>query len=248
MVCAAFLLAPATASAITVSGTAMKDELGHTWQGCSTSTNNLRIAVNGVAGGTTSCNPTTGTFSFAGVTVPAIGAHVVIWFDGAAAKGALYTTAASTVANIAGLTPTQDRVWVRTEQGAITLDESLLESWTSADDPDVPLTSAYGFEMPGAEMHIDAPVTLDMDKGIDATSVHIENGATLTGGDWMHISVSGNGVLDCANGPGLARPLCVDPGGVLTPFVDGVGPYTRVYYWGQTGAYAIEPGNRCPGH
>ncbi|MCW2926721.1 MAG: hypothetical protein JWM86_689 [Thermoleophilia bacterium] len=239
----AMLVGPASAEAITVSGTAMKDELGQTWQGCDGTTPNLKIAVGAAVAGTTTCNATTGVFTFSGITIPAIGSRVVIWFDGAPAKGALYTTAAATGTNITGLTPTQDRVWIRSEQGAVTLTAAFITGVDKALDPDIPLdASTHWFDLPAAmELHVDSPVTLDLhdggydDWGADAGSIHIESGATYSAGSWNgnNAYVRANGTLGCDQGPGVMRPLCIESGGTFTPNSG------MLHYMGQTGTYTI---------
>jgi hypothetical protein len=241
-VCSAFLLLPAAASAITVSGTAMKDELGNTWQGCNGTTANIRVIVGTTSAGTTTCNTMTGTFSLSGVTIPAIGSRVLVYFDGATAKGALYTTAASTGADITGLTPTQDRVWIRSEQAAPTLDDSLVFGYDQADDPDIPVAEVNSgvtwLELDtGMELHIDGGITFDM--GGDYTSVgsmHVESAATFVPGDWGAVSMSNNGTLGCTLGPGTARPFCLEAGATVPP------NNSHISYDGQTGTYVIEPG------
>lgn len=229
---ACVLAMPTLAGAVTVSGTAMKDEVGNPWQGCDGSAN-LAIAVDGVHRGTTACAGDTGTFAFTGITIPAAGSVVTVWFDGAPVRGALVTTAASTTADITGLTPTQDRLWLRTEQGAVTRSTNALLGWTSANDPDVPVTRSWSdVVLPtGVELHVDSPLTLTASGTTDATSIHVEAGAAFDGSAGQ-TTIRGVGALACDQGPGLARPLCVE--GTFP----GAG---RVVYMRQQRPFVIEP-------
>ncbi|MCW2925334.1 MAG: Laminin sub domain 2 [Thermoleophilia bacterium] len=236
------LLLPAAAGAVTISGTAMKDELGTSWQGCSTATNNVGLAVNGVAQPPTSCNRTTGAFTFSGVTVPSVGAPIAIWFDTTSSAGVLYTTAASTSANIAGLTPTQDRVWIRSEQASPTLTETLVQSWDAPNDPQVPVDGTGDVTAAGLELHIDSGVTFSLSNTFSfiGASLHVEPGGTFAPddqGDGTTI-VSGNGTQACDKGPGIARPVCIEPGGAV---IDTPAHETNWEYSGQDGRFAIEP-------
>jgi hypothetical protein len=239
------LLLPAAANAVTVSGTAMKDELGNSWQGCDGVTPNIKVVVGTTAAGTTTCNPTTGVFSLTGVTIPSIGSRVVVFYDGALAKGVLYTTAASTSANITGLTPTQDRVWIRSEQATPSLDWHLVNGYASTQDADIPVTDDGSSLVlaAGTELHVDSPVTFALDdgaggqRGVDAASIHVETGATYAPADWTDTVVHGNGTLGCTNGPNVARPMCVEAGATIPS------NYSTLSYADQTGQYTIEPGS-----
>lgn len=232
LACACALIMPAAAGAVTVSGIAMKDEVGSTWQGCDGVTANLRIAVEATAVASTTCNATTGAFSFPGVTIPSVGARVAIWFDGAPVKGVLYSSAASMTADITGLTPTQDRVWIRSEQGAVTRDTTFLR-WTKANDPDVPAAisgSSLTLDA-GMELHVQSPLTFQASGPVDTTSIHVEAGATYNGAAGQ-TTIRGIGTLPCRNGPGLSRPLCIEGS------FAGSG---RVEYRGQAKPYTVEP-------
>lgn len=227
----ALLVMPALAEAVTVSGTAMTDELGTSWQGCDGTTANLAIAVNGTRVGSTTCASSSGTFSFAGISIPAVGARVTIWLDGAPSRGVLYTTAASTTADITGLTPTQDRVWLRSEQGGATLTTATFD-WTKADDADVPVVvSGSALTIEGnVEIHLGGGVTFRPSGTVDANSIHATTGTTYDGAAGQ-TTMRGTGTQGCATGPDIARPLCIEGS------FAGNG---RVVYWRQNRDFTIE--------
>lgn len=242
VVFAAAILLPQTAAAITVSGTAMRNEVGTTWQGCASMTQNIELKVVGSAApvATTSCDPVTGLFSFSGVTIPSAGTTIAIWFAHPTARGVLYTQAASTSADIAGLTPTQDRVWIRSEQPADSIGIDAL-GWDSDDASDVPLSDSVNPQDPwyvpdSMELHIDDGVTVVQPNATLVTgSIHVSPGATYSPFTWRTTTIRAPGEGGCALGPGVSVPICIEPTGTWTA---GVG---TVDYEVPSGRYAITP-------
>lgn len=231
------LTAPDAANAVTVSGTAMRDETGTNFQGCHPLVSNLAIAVDGVAAGTTNCNAATGVFTFTGVTIPATGSLVTIWFDGEpGVRGVLYTTAATTGANITNLMLTQNRVWVRSEQVARTVTASELDAFDESQDADIPIQvdSSSVTVASATELHI-ADATFDSQLDTTTPAIHIATDGTFAPTSWNDIHLTAPGTQPCSFGPGVMRPFCIDAGGTFISNTSGI------HYEATSGTQSVEP-------
>jgi len=105
---------------ITVSGIAYENENSDTWGGCDSITENISLVVNGVFFASTTCDTVSGSYSFSNVDFDAEDALNVFFNEngGNTNKGVAVTIAANNYFDIT-LNPVKERVWLKTEIGAV---------------------------------------------------------------------------------------------------------------------------------
>ncbi|MCW2926008.1 MAG: hypothetical protein JWM98_3412, partial [Thermoleophilia bacterium] len=213
------LVVPASARAATVavSGTALQDEVTSVaWSRCNGTTANVAILVDGASKVNATCDATTGAFT-ANVNLTSAGQLLTVFTDtnSAAAHAATYVRNANTTSPITGLRLVQRRVWIASVGGG-TVTEGHLSSASSSLDGDIPLSvdpssSALSTDT-GVGIVVGAGATLATCRSLTTTSMHVTSTATYTNG-CSDVRFTGSGEGGCTGGPGVARPLCVDPGG-----------------------------------
>jgi hypothetical protein len=142
----AALLAPNDAGAATVSGTVLEtgnNGLGNQWLGCDGSTANVKLVRDAVQTLTTTCDPVTGAYSFAGVNLAgAAGSVVAVYLTTGGVEEGISYTRSITTANITGLLVSDDRVRLRTESVAAgPLTTAHINTWDNSNDAVIPVVS-----------------------------------------------------------------------------------------------------------
>ncbi|MCW2926711.1 MAG: hypothetical protein JWM86_679 [Thermoleophilia bacterium] len=223
------LVAPASAAALTVSGFAQADEATPTaavWAACNGSTANVSLSFEGGAKQSTTCDPTTGAFSFTTTFASADG-HVAIFLDPATpgSRGVTYTRNADTTTSIAGVRVTLGRVRVRSESGRSVTARGI-DLYDSAQDPDIPVASA-GADLTvaaGAELHVDAGNAFLPGGDVASPAVHLEG--TWVGWPMQRLRITGGGSgTDCTD-PATMRPLCISGAGKLEAWPSHITSFT----------------------
>jgi hypothetical protein len=241
-----------SSGSMTVSGTALRDEYGTVWQGCDGVTQNVTLSVDGAAPTSTTCSRTTGTYSFTTpFAAPVTGHPLVLYLNSSSAKGVTYYVVAGGGA-ATGVDIVQDRVTMRSQAAKATVNDGTFQAWDGTDTGGrIPIdgaTSTDEFALDSmTELHLAPGITFDSgDHNISTGSIHVSSGATfIPTSDWEQSNFTGYGTSSvCADGPGAAAPMCVDPGGDVTNYVQGnllayfsptidmpVGIDNRVPYW-----------------
>ncbi len=116
-------------NSITISGNAYADEGTTAWVPCDGSTANISLVVNGGTAQTTSCDDSTGAYSFVDITVAA-GNPVSVFFN-ATDKGAAVTVAKDSVSDITA-NPRKNILWVAAENSATAVTNTNLDHCDSA--------------------------------------------------------------------------------------------------------------------
>jgi hypothetical protein len=195
-----------TSTGITISGNAYDDEATTKWSKCDGSTLNISLVVNGGAASTTSCNASTGAYSFTLVTVAANN-PVSVFFNTAGSnteKGVAVTVAADSSSSIT-LNPRKNIVWVKTEGAVANITNTNLDhcdSVSPADCANIPYSVTTGAltVADGAELHIESSKTFapggtvttsvsgtpaDLDGDIHIAGIFsVGTNAVSVGGDW----------------------------------------------------------------
>ncbi|MCW2925949.1 MAG: hypothetical protein JWM98_3353 [Thermoleophilia bacterium] len=208
----------ARAATVAVSGTALQDEVTSVaWARCDGTTANVAILVDGASKVNATCNATTGAFT-ANVNLASAGQLLTVFTDtnSAAAHAATYVRNANTTSPITGLRLVQRRVWIASVGGG-TISEGSFSVASQSLDSDIPLSYAAGpppavSTDPGVGIVVGAGATLATCSSLNTTSMHVSSSGTYTNG-CSDVRFTGSGEGGCTGGPGVARPLCVDPGG-----------------------------------
>jgi hypothetical protein len=124
--------------ALTVSGNAYQSDGTTVLTECDGSTANIKLYAEGRTY-TTSCNDSTGAWSFANVVEVQEDDTLVVFYDGMTPNGSTVIRADTTGSNITGLKISTDRVWLVNESDG-TLTNSLIGAYDSSDDGDVNYT------------------------------------------------------------------------------------------------------------
>jgi hypothetical protein len=224
---------------ITVSGFAYSDEAGSptVWSGagkCDGSSAVISLSINGGTKQSTTCNGTTGAFSFE-VSAPGAANQVIALFldTNGGDKGVLYTKNNDTTSNITGLKLTKNRIWIQSEssQSISNANINVYDVGGAAGDNDIPANSN------GTNLTVDTGVELHINTGdtyIPGGNVTVDN-IDLKGiytGSTDTLTLTGSGTGGCSTNPGTIRPLCIDGGTFTAP--------TNVNYTGTSGNSTIE--------
>jgi len=200
-----------------VTGNAYSDEGTMVWTPCDNVTANISLVINGGTAQTTSCDDTTGLYSFTDVTV-ATNNPVSVFFN-ATNSGAAVTVAADATSNIT-LNPRLNRVWVKSETGISNITNSNLDhcdSVSPGDCANVPyaVTSGALTVEDGIELHIESGKTFAPGGNASVPNLHVVGTYTGVTGGTETLTLSGSGTGACTTDPGTIRPLCID-GGTFT--------------------------------
>jgi uncharacterized delta-60 repeat protein len=223
------LVVPAAASALTVSGFAYADEATPTpavWSGCDGSTNNVSMSFNGAAKVSTSCNASTGAFSFTTAFGVADG-HLAVFLDPTApgSRGVTYSRNLDTSSNISNLVVTLDRVRVRSESTTSVTTRGI-NLYDSSQDADIP-ASSDGVDLTlaaGTELHVDAGEQFLPGGDVTTPATHLEG--TWIGWPLQRLRLTGGGTgTDCTDRATM-RPLCVSGAGRLEAWPNHIVSFT----------------------
>lgn len=201
---------------IDVTGNVYSDEAGTptVWSTCDGSTSNISLAINGVGVGSTSCDNSTGAFSFTVSNPSAANQVVVVYFDtNGGDKGALYTKNNDTTSDITGLTLTKNRIWIQSESSE-SITNTNINVFDQTNDSDIPAASD-GTNMDadtGTEIHINTADVYAPGGNVNIDNIHLEG--TYTGASET-LTLEGSGTGACTTEPGTIRPLCIE-GGTFT--------------------------------
>ncbi len=221
LLAAALMLLPSAASAITISGTAQSDEAGTAWAGCDGISQNIKLRLSGGSAQTTSCNPVTGAWSFAGQTV---GSEMTVtaYLDipGSTGYGVLWYRTPATGSNITGLKVVEDVAAFQSTTGSNYGSLGTIADWTSYEDADVGYNTILRQALfPHKQVLIRslAGGTLTSLHGVSTGMIRVMSGATFKLGSIGGTVLTAAGTsTDCTLGPNVSIPLCVDGGGSLT--------------------------------
>jgi len=193
---------------ITISGNAYADEATTVWTGCNGSTNNISVVVNGIAKATTSCDGSTGAYSFSYVIVAAN--NPVSVFFNATDKGAVVTVIVDPRGNIT-LNPRKNIIWLKTETGISNITNANLDHCDSGVTgcSNVPYTVTAGSIQAdaGNEIHIESTKTYAPGGDVSADKLHVVG---IYSGISETLTLSGIG-------SGTSRPLYVNGGTFNVP-------------------------------
>ena len=198
-------------SPVTVSGNAYADEATTAWVPCDGSTANISLVVNGGTAQTTSCNDSTGAYSFSGVTLAAN--NPVSVFFNATDKGAAVTVAADSTSSIT-LNPRKNRVWVKTEGAVASITNTNLDTC----DKNVTGCSNVPYSVDSGVLTIDSGTKIVIETGKtfapggNITAPAMEIVGTYTASSYtLTLSASGTNTT-CTNDAGTVMPLCINGG------------------------------------
>ncbi len=126
-----------SAAVISVTGNVYSDEGSTVSTVCDGSTNNIVLRVAGLTSYTTSCNASTGVYTFTGVAYSPLDS-LIVYIDGETEKAANVTKAP--ISSISSMHLYENRVIVRHENtNPITIADMAV--WDSSDDADIPFTA-----------------------------------------------------------------------------------------------------------
>jgi hypothetical protein len=226
----ALLCVPTAAHAdFVVTGTAARDEaLTMPWRGC-TVTATISVVYDGVPQPSVTCNRQTGAFS-ANVVTSTPDKVLAVYFNSPGmdptAEAVTYTRPAAATGTVTGLNVIQSRVSL-SSRSATVLQLSAVGQWDKGEDPVIPISG--GTLDAGHELHI-APGTAAVSLNVPtyAPKIHVASGAVVTQDSYTRLT--SGGIADCAAGPPLMRPLCVDPGGSYTQSVTSFPSSDRIEF------------------
>lgn len=199
-------------SGITISGNAYAD-LGTTiWSGCDGSTARISLVINGGTASTTSCNASTGAYSFSSITVAANN-PVSVFFNTNGSNtdmGVAVTVAANSSSNIT-LNVRKNVIWVTQESGVSQITNSNLthcNSSTPAQCGNVPysITSGNLTGNTGVAMVVASGKTYAPGGNITMDKLDID-GATFSPTSFT-VTLSGSGTSSSCTSVSTMEPFC----------------------------------------
>ena len=194
-----------TCGGVTVSGNAYADESSTAWVPCDNSTANISLIVNGGTVQTTSCDDTTGAYTF--YTVATALNNPVSVFLNATNKGIATTVAADNSSSIT-LNPRMDRVWVKTEGAVASISNANLDlsdkNVTGCSNVPYTVTTNNLTVDSGYELHVQSSKTYDPGGTVTTNA---------TGGV-LHVDDSAIAYLDSATSD-IGNNINVDTGAYL---------------------------------
>ncbi|MFA6525093.1 MAG: hypothetical protein WCT33_02345 [Patescibacteria group bacterium] len=194
---------------INVSGNAYNENSTAALTECDGSTNMINLRVQSTTY-QTSCNDTTGAFTFTGVATPSSSEAMIIWIDGQTPDGSTVNQYSGT-GDVTGMTVQENSVTVHNDSGASYVSNSDLNTFDNGDDDDINYTVSTSDLMieDGHRLLIKTNEYLDAG-GIITTSpaatqsamdgdIYLESGAAISIGAYA-LSIGGDYTVESSAG------------------------------------------------
>ena len=173
---------------INISGNAYNDGATTTWTKCNGSTSNVSLVVNNGTASTTTCNASTGAYSFSSIGVGS-SATIFVFFNtnGANTDQGIAVTklTTGTPTDVTGLNPHKGYVWIKNESGSSGVTNTNLDQCDSGVSgcTNVPYTVTAGANTltSGFELRIDTTGTYAPGGDVTAYNINIAGSGTYTG-------------------------------------------------------------------